>query len=67
MKGYDRNVVLIGENKRECGLRAGIIRVKVCSRKDTFNLSRKYLFDISRGAYRNSAWKYLAFRIRYHR
>ena len=50
MKGNDRNVGLIGENKRECGLRAGIIRVKVHSRKDTFNSSRKYLFGISRRA-----------------
>ena len=58
MKGYERNVGLIGENQRECGLRRGDHESQVCSRKHTSILFRTIkFFDFSRRAYRKSTWK----------
>jgi len=58
MKGYIRNVGLIGENQREFGLRTGDHESQMCRRKDTSTLFRKInFFDFIRRAYRNSTWK----------
>jgi hypothetical protein len=58
MKGYERNVGLIGENQREYGLRTGDYESQMCSRKDTSILFRTIsLFYFIRRAYRNSTWK----------
>jgi hypothetical protein len=64
MKVHERNVGMIGENQRECGLRTEHHKSKVCSRKDTsVQFKPMSLFDFSRKAYRNSTWKSVAFRV----